>query len=64
MNSLLKDLPDDAILLKQLLEKMLSERESVKGKTVHLEEKNALLPSAFSGASQSRQPIQRPHKWP
>jgi len=38
-----KDLPDDPVLLKQLLAQMLSERESDKGKIVHLEEENALL---------------------
>lgn len=45
-----KDLPDDPVLLKQLLEQMLSERESDKGKIVHLEEENALL----------RQPASKP----
>jgi len=43
MISMPKDLPDDPVLLKQLLEQMLSERESDKGKIVHLEEENALL---------------------
>ena len=38
-----KDLPDDAVLLKQLLEQMLRERKSDKDKIVHLEEENALL---------------------
>jgi len=37
-----KDLPDDPILLKRLLEQMLSERESDKGKIIYLEEENAL----------------------
>jgi transposase len=43
MISMPKDLPDDPVLLKQLLAQMLSERESDKGKIVHLEEENALL---------------------
>ena len=38
-----KDLPDDPALLKQLLEQMLLERETNKGRIVHLEEENALL---------------------
>lgn len=37
-----KDLPDDPALLKQLLEQML-ERETNRGRIVHLEEGNALL---------------------
>ena len=44
-----KDLPDDPILLKQLLAQMLSERESDKGKIVHLEEENALLRQRLFG---------------
>ena len=44
-----KDLPDDPVLLKQLLEQMLSERESDKGKIVHLEEENALLRQRLFG---------------
>ena len=43
-----KDLPDDPVLLKQLLEQMLSERESDNGKIVHLEEDNALLVASAS----------------
>jgi transposase len=43
MISMPKDLPDNPVLLKQLLEQMLSEREPDKGKIVHLEEENALL---------------------
>ncbi|EGH35716.1 hypothetical protein PSYJA_44466, partial [Pseudomonas syringae pv. japonica str. M301072] len=31
-----KDLPDDPSLLKQLLEQMLFERETTKGRIVHL----------------------------
>lgn len=38
-----KDLSDDPALLKQLLEQMLLERETSKGRIVHLEEENALL---------------------
>ncbi|KIH82996.1 Mobile element protein [Pseudomonas batumici] len=38
-----QDLPDDPALLKQLLEQMINERASDKGKIVHLEEENALL---------------------
>jgi len=44
-----KDLPDDPVLLKQLLAQMLSERESDKGKIVHLEEENALLRQRLFG---------------
>ena len=44
-----KDLPDDPVLLKQLLEQMLSERESDKGKIVQLEEENALLHQRLFG---------------
>jgi hypothetical protein len=49
MISMPKGLPDDPVLLKQLLEQMLSERESDKGKIVHLEEKNALLRQRLFG---------------
>jgi len=44
-----KDLPDDPVLLKQLLEQMLRERTSDKGKIVHLEEENALLRQRLFG---------------
>ena len=44
----MKDLPDDPVLLKRLLEQMLSERESG-GKIVHLEEENALLRQRLFG---------------
>lgn len=44
-----KDLPDDPALLKQLLEQMLLERESNKGRIVHLEEENALLRQRLFG---------------
>ena len=44
-----KDLPDDPALLKQLLEQMLIERESNKGRIVHLEEENALLRQRLFG---------------
>ena len=44
-----KDLPDDPVLLTHLLEQMLSERESDKGKIVHLEEENALLRQRLFG---------------
>lgn len=43
MISMPKDLPDDPVLLKQLLEQMISERESDKGKIVHLEEEGQRL---------------------
>ncbi|MGH8436322.1 MAG: IS66 family transposase [Pseudomonas sp.] len=49
MISMPKDLPDDPVLLKQLLEQRLSERESDKGKIVHLEEENALLRQRLFG---------------
>jgi hypothetical protein len=42
-----KDLPDDPVLLKRLLEQMLSERESDKGKIVHLEEENAVASASY-----------------
>lgn len=44
-----KDLPDDPALLKQLLEQMLIERDSNKGRIVHLEEENALLRQRLFG---------------
>ncbi|WP_122809687.1 IS66 family transposase, partial [Pseudomonas viridiflava] len=44
-----KDLPDDPSLLKQLLEQMLFERETTKGRIVHLEEENALLRQRLFG---------------
>ncbi|SDP34504.1 Transposase C of IS166 homeodomain-containing protein [Pseudomonas arsenicoxydans] len=44
-----KDLPSDPVLLKQLLAQMLSERESDKGKIVHLEEENSLLRQRLFG---------------
>ena len=44
-----KDLPDDPVLLRQLLEQMISERASDKGKIVHLEEENALLRQRLFG---------------
>ena len=44
-----KDLPDDPVLLKQLLEKMLSERESDKVKIVYLEEESAPLRQRLFG---------------
>lgn len=43
MISVPKDLPDDPAILKQLLEQMLLERKTSKGRIVHLEEENALL---------------------
>src|SRR5471032_234856 len=43
MNSLPENLPDDPVLLKQMLGKMLDERQLDKGKIVRLEEQNALL---------------------
>lgn len=49
MISMPKDLPDDPALLKQLLEQMLIERESNKGRIVHLEEENALLRQRLFG---------------
>ena len=64
MISMPEQLPDDPVLLKQLLEQMLSERESDNGKIVHLEEKRHCCISVFSAASQSRQPIPQPRKWP
>ncbi len=44
-----KDLPDDPVLLKQLLEQMLSERKSDKGKIAHPEEEKALLRQCLFG---------------
>ncbi len=59
MISMPKDLPDDPVLLKQLLEQMISERESDKGKIVHLEEENALLRQRLFGrkSEQSTDPL-------
>jgi hypothetical protein len=64
MISMPQDLPDDPVLLKQLLEQMLSERESDKGKIVHLEEENALLRQRLFGhkSEQTADPTTR--KWP
>lgn len=44
-----KDLPDDPALLKQLLEQMLIERESNKGRIVHPEGEIALLRQRLFG---------------
>ncbi len=44
-----KDLPNEPALLKQLLEQMLLERETSKGRIVHLEEENALLRQRLFG---------------
>lgn len=44
-----EDLPDDPVLLKQLLEQMINERASDKGKIVHLEEEVALLRQRLFG---------------
>ncbi|EIK67295.1 ISPsy5-like transposase, Orf2 [Pseudomonas synxantha BG33R] len=49
MISMPKDPPNDPALLKQLLEQMLLERESNKGRIVHLEEENALLRQRLFG---------------
>ncbi|MGV8916589.1 MAG: IS66 family transposase [Pseudomonas sp.] len=43
MNSMPENLPDDPVLLKQMLAQMLDERQLDKGKIVRLEEQNALL---------------------
>lgn len=43
MNSLPENLPDDPILLKQMLGQMLDESQLDRGKIVWLEEQNALL---------------------
>ena len=43
MNSLPGNLPDDPVLLMQMLGQMLDERQLVKGKIVRLEEQNTLL---------------------
>lgn len=59
MISMPKELPDDPVLLRQLLEQMISERESDKGKIVHLEEENALLRQRLFGrkSEQSADPL-------
>lgn len=44
-----ENLPDDPVLLKQLLEQMINERASDKGKIVHLEEEVALLRQRLFG---------------
>ena len=49
MISMPEDLPDDPVLLKQLLEQMINERASDKGKIVHLEEEVALLRQRLFG---------------
>ena len=49
MISMPENLPDDPVLLKQLLEQMISERASDKGKIVHLEEEVALLRQRLFG---------------
>ncbi|WP_442964088.1 hypothetical protein [Pseudomonas sp. Leaf59] len=59
-----KDLPDDPALLKQLLEQMLLERETSKGRIVIWKKKMRCYASACSDVSPSKQPIQRRHNWP
>lgn len=49
MISMPENLPDDPVLLKQLLEQMINERASDKGKIVHLEEEVALLRQRLFG---------------
>ncbi|WP_426811598.1 IS66 family transposase [Pseudomonas sp. WOUb67] len=49
MISMPEDLPDDPVLLKQLLEQMINERASDKGKIVHLEEEVTLLRQRLFG---------------
>lgn len=49
MISMPDTLPDDPVLLKQLLEQMINERASDKGKIVHLEEEVALLRQRLFG---------------
>lgn len=49
MISMPETLPDDPVLLKQLLEQMINERASDKGKIVHLEEEVALLRQRLFG---------------
>lgn len=44
-----EDLPDDPVLLKQLLEQMINERASDKDKIVHLEEEVTLLRQRLFG---------------
>lgn len=44
-----ENLPDDPVLLKQVLEQMINERASHKGKIVHLEEEVALLRQRLFG---------------
>jgi transposase len=43
MNSMPEDLPDDPVLIKQMLGQVLDERQLDKGKIVQLEKQNALL---------------------
>lgn len=49
MISMPENLPDHPVLLKQLLEQMINERPSDKGKIVHLEEEVALLRQRLFG---------------
>lgn len=49
MISMPENLPDDPVLLKQLLEQMINERASDKGKIVHLKEEVALLRQRLFG---------------
>jgi len=64
MISMPKDLPNDPVLLNQLLEQMLSERESDKGKIVHLEEENALLRQRLFGRKSEQTADPTTPKWP
>ncbi len=59
MISMPEDLPDDPVLLKQLLEQMINERASDKDKIVHLEEEVALLHQRLFGrkSEQSADPL-------
>lgn len=64
MNSLPENLSDDPVLLKQMLGKMLDERQLDKGKIVRLEEQNALLLQRLFGVSPSKQLMRQRRNWP
>lgn len=57
MVSMPKDLPDDPVLLKQLLEQMISERESEKARSFILKKRIPGCASACSDVSLSSQLI-------
>jgi hypothetical protein len=61
MNMTPDNLPDDPLLLKQMLLQMFGERQVDKGQIVDLKEQVKLLRDRFSVASPSKQVTRRRH---